>query len=62
MDICPTILDLAGIKHPAANGDSGRFRDRDVAPMRGKSWVCLSHIDKHAYLLTTVPLANRSLI
>ncbi|KAK2763692.1 hypothetical protein FQN54_009308 [Arachnomyces sp. PD_36] len=39
MDICPTILDLAGIKHPAADVKSAKFRDRDVVSMRGKSWV-----------------------
>ena len=32
MDIMPTILDLAGIPHPAPT-----FHDRSVAPMRGKS-------------------------
>lgn len=41
MDLCPTFLDLAGIKHPASDGKSGSFRGRDVAPMRGKSWVRL---------------------
>ncbi|RDL36188.1 Uncharacterized protein BP5553_06800 [Venustampulla echinocandica] len=39
MDICPTFLDLAGITHPAADGQPGTFRGRKVAPMRGKSWV-----------------------
>lgn len=39
MDLCPTFLDLAGITHPAAEGQSGIFRGRKVAPMRGKSWV-----------------------
>lgn len=39
MDLCPTILDLAGIKHPAVDGKQGVFRGRSVAPMRGKSWV-----------------------
>jgi arylsulfatase A-like enzyme len=39
MDLCPTILDLAGIKHPAVNGKQGIFRGRPVAPMRGVSWV-----------------------
>lgn len=34
MDILPTILDLAGVKHP---GDT--FRGRKVHPPRGKSWV-----------------------
>ncbi|KAH7026649.1 putative arylsulfatase [Microdochium trichocladiopsis] len=35
MDILPTMLDLAGIEHPG----SGKFRGRDVVPMRGASWV-----------------------
>ncbi|KAF2452370.1 alkaline-phosphatase-like protein [Lineolata rhizophorae] len=39
MDICPTVLDLAGVSHPAVNGKPGTFRNREVAPMRGKSWV-----------------------
>ena len=39
MDICPTILDLAGVQHPAAMGKSAMFQGRKVAPMRGKSWV-----------------------
>ncbi|KAJ2984955.1 hypothetical protein NUW58_g5794 [Xylaria curta] len=39
MDIVPTILDLAGAKHPHP-----QFRGRDVVPVRGKSWVShLSH-------------------
>ena len=36
MDVMPTILDLAGVTHPAPH-----FRDRSVVPMRGKSWVPL---------------------
>ncbi|KIY01124.1 uncharacterized protein Z520_02676 [Fonsecaea multimorphosa CBS 102226] len=39
MDICPTILDLAGVQHPAADGKPGEFKGRRVFPMRGKSWV-----------------------
>lgn len=39
MDICPTILELAGVSHPAQGGKPGQFRGRNVAPMRGKSWV-----------------------
>lgn len=39
MDLCPTFLDMAGIKHPAADGKPAKFRGRDVAAMRGKSWV-----------------------
>ncbi|PCH02297.1 Alkaline phosphatase-like, alpha/beta/alpha [Penicillium occitanis (nom. inval.)] len=39
MDLCPTILDLAGIKHPSADGKPGTFRGRPVAPMRGRSWI-----------------------
>jgi arylsulfatase A-like enzyme len=34
MDITPTILDLAGVRHPGT-----RWRDREVAPLRGKSWL-----------------------
>ena len=34
MDIAPTILDLAGITHPAPH-----FRDRQVVPMRGASML-----------------------
>lgn len=33
MDIAPTILELAGIQHPATNNGS------ELAPMQGKSWV-----------------------
>jgi len=33
MDIAPTLLEMAGIEHPAA------FRGRDILPMQGKSWV-----------------------
>ncbi|KIX05524.1 uncharacterized protein Z518_06396 [Rhinocladiella mackenziei CBS 650.93] len=36
MDLLPTMLDLAGIKHPAP-----AFRGREVAPLRGKTWVPL---------------------
>lgn len=34
MDIMPTILDLAHVKPP-----SSPFRDRQIVPMRGKSWL-----------------------
>ena len=33
MDITPTILDLAGIRHPHPT-----YRDRHVVPLRGRSW------------------------
>lgn len=33
MDIAPTILELAGIKHPA------NYKGREIEPMQGKSWV-----------------------
>jgi arylsulfatase A-like enzyme len=36
MDLTPTILELAGIKHP---GEGGTFRGRDVVGLRGKSWA-----------------------
>ncbi|KAK5173660.1 uncharacterized protein LTR77_002341 [Saxophila tyrrhenica] len=32
-DILPTLLDLAGLQHPAPN-----YRGREILPMRGKSW------------------------
>lgn len=34
MDITPTLLDLAGVRHPGK-----RWRGRDVAEVRGKSWL-----------------------
>ncbi|KAH8425266.1 uncharacterized protein LDX57_003023 [Aspergillus melleus] len=37
MDIFPTVLELAGIELP-----HGRFRGRDIVPVRGSSWV--SHL------------------
>jgi arylsulfatase len=33
MDLTPTLLDLAGVEHPAT------FQGRDIVPMQGKSWV-----------------------
>ncbi|KAK5175744.1 uncharacterized protein LTR77_000883 [Saxophila tyrrhenica] len=39
MDLCPTILELAGVQHPAPQGSKGVFRGREVVSMRGKSWV-----------------------
>lgn len=42
MDIMPTFLELAGIKHPAAgkaNHEKAPWKKRVVYPMRGKSWV-----------------------
>ena len=42
MDIMPTILDLAGVKHPAVDfkgRDMAPYRDRKVFRMTGKSWV-----------------------
>ncbi|KAM5360522.1 hypothetical protein ACJZ2D_013698 [Fusarium nematophilum] len=35
MDILPTILDLAGVRHPHPSP----FRGRGVVPVRGRSWV-----------------------
>lgn len=34
MDVLPTLLDLAGVRHPGT-----RWRGRDIAPVRGKSWL-----------------------
>jgi arylsulfatase len=34
MDILPTMLELAGVKHPAPS-----FQGREIMPMRGRSWV-----------------------
>ncbi|KAK2871923.1 hypothetical protein FQN49_002700 [Arthroderma sp. PD_2] len=34
MDIAPTILDLAGVKHPAPS-----YKSRPIFPMRGSSWL-----------------------
>lgn len=34
MDVMPTILQLAGVQHPGAT-----YKGREVAPMRGRSWV-----------------------
>ncbi|KAL8377720.1 hypothetical protein RB595_008420 [Gaeumannomyces hyphopodioides] len=36
MDLAPTVLELAGVAHPAP-----RFRGRDVVAPRGKSWLPL---------------------
>jgi arylsulfatase A-like enzyme len=39
-DITPTILELAGIKHPVPAGQAkGTWHGKQVAGMRGKSWV-----------------------
>ena len=38
MDIAPTVLELAGAEHPGA-ADQGRYRGRNVVPMRGRSLV-----------------------
>lgn len=38
MDIMPTMLELAGIAHPAPGPSNGTYRDHEVFPMRGKSW------------------------
>ena len=44
-DICPTLLELAGVTHPVRPGEStGDWNGRTVAGMRGKSWISyLSH-------------------
>ena len=39
MDIMSTILDLAGVPHPAQGGQKRQFLGRTVEPMRGRSWV-----------------------
>lgn len=40
MDIAATVLDLAGIRHPAEGGEEskGTFRGREVVGMKGKTW------------------------
>ena len=39
MDLAPTILDLAGMKHPVSAGKiKGKFHGREVYGMRGRSW------------------------
>ncbi|KAL2406416.1 Arylsulfatase [Exophiala dermatitidis] len=46
MDIAPTLLDLAGIKHPGSV-----YRGRPIVPMRGKSWVpYFSNPDAHRHI------------
>ena len=40
MDLAPTILDLAGLKHPVPSGQiKGSYKGREVYGLRGKSWV-----------------------
>ena len=42
LDIMPTILDLANVKHPAAaclGSEMAPYRDRKVYGMKGHSWV-----------------------
>ena len=46
MDICPTILELAGIKHPAPT-----YQGREIVTMRGASmlpWLCGKEERVHA--------------
>ncbi|KAK4569867.1 hypothetical protein LTR86_002836 [Recurvomyces mirabilis] len=38
MDLAPTILEMAGVKHPSPDG-KGKYQDREVVSMRGKSMV-----------------------
>ncbi|KAK4540922.1 hypothetical protein LTR36_008430 [Oleoguttula mirabilis] len=38
MDLAPTILDMAGVKHPSPDG-KGTFQGREVVSMRGRSMV-----------------------
>lgn len=33
MDLVPTVLDLAGLKHPGTS-----YKGREIAPLRGRSW------------------------
>ena len=40
MDLCPTILELAGVKHPGTI-----YKGRQNAPLRGRSWVQYLHGD-----------------
>lgn len=39
MDIAPTLLQLAGIPHPAALSTPPMYKNREVVPMRGVSWL-----------------------
>lgn len=40
MDLVPTFLDMAGIKHPVPAGQAkGIFQGREVYGVKGKSWV-----------------------
>lgn len=39
MDLAPTMLEIAGVAHPAREGELGEFRGRQVEPMRGSSWI-----------------------
>lgn len=41
MDLAPTILELAGVKHPGTT-----YKNRQVVPMRGASWV--PYLDRRA--------------
>lgn len=55
MDLCPTILELAGVQHPVPKGqETALFRNRPVAGMRGNSWL--------PYLQGELPLDSSSAI
>lgn len=49
MDITPTILDLAGVRHPGK-----QWRGKPVAPLRGKSWLGFCLGKPHRYT-TNIP-------
>ena len=53
MDIMPTVLTLAGIKHPNANPKTpivkAPWRNYNVYPMRGKDWVPYLREGESAY-------------
>lgn len=50
----PTMLDLAGLTHPAPGPGNGTYRGREVFPMRGKSWT--------SYFTADTPSTDRAAI
>ena len=52
-DVVPTMLELAGVTHPALNGSKGLFQGRMVERMRGVSWVKWLH--GHVVMTVSAP-------